>query len=144
MTVKELANLCNVHYNTMRKWLSDNKIKKADKAVNSPYLITDDVIKKGGDYMYSNSQKKSYQRSIRMTPDVHSIIENFEGESFNQKFENLVIYFSKVEEHLKINIIEKEKTIKKLDEKISEKNSLLAKLDRIESYVDSIIKSNPI
>lgn len=32
MTVKELANLCNVHYNTMRKWLSDNKIKKADKA----------------------------------------------------------------------------------------------------------------
>ena len=34
--------------------------------------------------MYSNSQKKSYQRSIRMTPDVHSIIENFEGESFNQ------------------------------------------------------------
>jgi len=94
--------------------------------------------------MYSNSQKKSYQRSIRMTPDVHSIIENFEGESFNQKFENLVIYFSKVEEHLKINIIEKEKTIKRLDEKISEKNSLLAKLDRIENYVDGIIKSNPI
>ena len=46
MTVKELADLCNVHYNTMRKWLADNKIKKVDKAVNSPYLITDDVIKK--------------------------------------------------------------------------------------------------
>src|SRR5699024_9040911 len=46
MTVKELADLCNVHYNTMRKWLADNKIKKVDKAVNSSYLITDDVIKK--------------------------------------------------------------------------------------------------
>ena len=46
MTVKELADLCKVHYNTMRKWLADNKVKKADKAVNSPYLITDDVAKK--------------------------------------------------------------------------------------------------
>lgn len=94
--------------------------------------------------MYSDSQKKSHQRSIRMTPYVHSIIDNFEGESFNQKFENLVIYFSKVEEQLKINIVEKEKTIKKLDEKISEKTSLLTKLDKIENYVDSIIRSNPI
>ena len=46
MTVKELAIICKVHYNTMRKWLSDNKVKKVDKTVNSPYLITDDVVKK--------------------------------------------------------------------------------------------------
>ena len=46
MTVKELAIICKVHYNTMRKWLSDNKVKKVDNAVNSPYLITDDVVKK--------------------------------------------------------------------------------------------------
>lgn len=46
MTVKELAIICKVHYNTMRKWLSDNKVKKVDKTVNSPYLITDDVEKK--------------------------------------------------------------------------------------------------
>lgn len=94
--------------------------------------------------MYSDNQKKSHQRSIRMTPYVHSVIDNFEGESFNQKFENLVIYFSKVEEQLKINIVEKEKTIKNLDKRISEKASLLTKLDRIENYVDDIIKSNPI
>ncbi|HHY08907.1 MAG TPA: hypothetical protein GX530_10440 [Corynebacteriales bacterium] len=94
--------------------------------------------------MYSDNQKKSHQRSIRMTPYVHSVIDNFEGESFNQKFENLVIYFSKVEEQLKINIVEKEKTIKNLDKRISEKASLLTKLDRIKNYVDDIIKSNPI
>jgi len=94
--------------------------------------------------MYSDNQKKSHQRSIRMTPYVHSVIDNFEGESFNQKFENLVIYFSKVEEQLKINIVEKEKTIKNLDKRISEKASLLTKLDRIENYVDDIIKSNSI
>jgi transposase len=57
MTVKELANLCNVHYNTMRKWLSDNKIKKADKAVNSPYLITDDVVKKAKKHFFNEDPK---------------------------------------------------------------------------------------
>lgn len=57
MTVKELANLCNVHYNTMRKWLSDNKIKKADKAVNSPYLITDDVVKKAKKHFLNEDPK---------------------------------------------------------------------------------------
>ena len=57
MTVKELANLCSVHYNTMRKWLSDNKIKKADKAVNSPYLITDDVVKKAKKHFFNEDPK---------------------------------------------------------------------------------------
>ncbi|HFR4281160.1 TPA: helix-turn-helix domain-containing protein [Enterococcus faecium] len=57
MTVKELANLCNVHYNTMRKWLADNKIKKADKAVNSPYLITDDVVKKAKKHFLNEDSK---------------------------------------------------------------------------------------
>ena len=57
MTVKELANLCNVHYNTMRKWLADNKIKKADKAVNSPYLITDDVVKKAKKHFLNEDPK---------------------------------------------------------------------------------------
>lgn len=94
--------------------------------------------------MYSHNQKKSYQRSIRMTPYVYSIVDEFEGEGFNQKFENLVIYFSKVEENLKNNIIKKEKTIKKLDKEIAEKTSILTKLDNIEYYVDSIIRSNSI
>ena len=57
MTVKDLADLCNVHYNTMRKWLTDNKIKKADKAVNSPYLITDDVVKRAKKHFLNEDPK---------------------------------------------------------------------------------------
>lgn len=57
MTVKELADLCKVHYNTMRKWLADNKTKKADKAVNSPYLITDDVVKKAKKHFLNEDPK---------------------------------------------------------------------------------------
>ena len=46
MTVKELAIACEVHYNTMRKWLAYNEVQKEGNAPNSAYLITDDVIKK--------------------------------------------------------------------------------------------------
>lgn len=50
MTVKELAIICKVHYNTMRKWLSDSKVKKVDNSVNAKYLITEDVVKKAKEH----------------------------------------------------------------------------------------------
>lgn len=50
MTVKELAIICKVHYNTMRKWLSDNKVKKVDNSVNARYLITKDVVEKAKEH----------------------------------------------------------------------------------------------
>ncbi|CAM2918310.1 hypothetical protein [Erysipelothrix tonsillarum] len=65
MTVKELADLCRVHYNTMRKWLADNKIKKADKAVNSPYLITDDVVNKAKKH-FLNEDLKSEEKEEKI------------------------------------------------------------------------------
>lgn len=65
MTVKELADLCKVHYNTMRKWLADNKIKKADKAVNSPYLITDDVVNKAKKH-FLNEDLKSEEKEEKI------------------------------------------------------------------------------
>ena len=46
MTVRELAERCNVHYNTMRKWLIDNEVPKRTKARNSQFLLTDEVIRK--------------------------------------------------------------------------------------------------
>lgn len=92
--------------------------------------------------MYLDNQKKSYQRSIRMTPLVQSIVDDFEGESFNQKFENLVIYFSKTENQLKSSILEKEEAIEKLNNKIAGKKAILDKLNNIEHYVNTIIKSN--
>lgn len=65
MTVKELADLCKVHYNTMRKWLADNKIKKADKAVNSPYLITDDVVKKAKKHFLNEDLKPEEYKKFK-------------------------------------------------------------------------------
>ena len=81
MTVKELANLCNVHYNTMRKWLADNKIKKADKAVNSPYLITDDVVKKA---------KKHFLNEDPKTEEKKEEIDNILIQQLTQKDKQIV------------------------------------------------------
>lgn len=92
--------------------------------------------------MYLDNQKKTYQRSIRMTPLVQGIVNDFEGESFNQKFENLVIYLSKMEKQLESSILEKEESIEKLDNRIAEKKDILVKLNTIEHYVNNIIKSN--
>ena len=81
MTVKELADLCNVHYNTMRKWLADNKIKKADKAVNSPYLITDDVVKKA---------KKHFLNEDPKTEEKQEEIDNMLIQQLTQKDKQIV------------------------------------------------------
>lgn len=81
MTVKELADLCNVHYNTMRKWLADNKIKKADKAVNSPYLITDDVVKKA---------KKHFLNEDPKTEEKQEEIDNILIQQLTQKDKQIV------------------------------------------------------
>ena len=81
MTVKELADLCNVHYNTMRKWLANNKIKKVDKAVNSPYLITDDVVKKA---------KKHFLNEDPKTEEKQEEIDNILIQQLTQKDKQIV------------------------------------------------------
>ena len=98
MTVKELADVCRVHYNTMRKWLADNKIKKVDKAVNSPYLITDDVIKKARNHFLvedpKTEEKKEeidnilIQQLILLQSYSHSLLHNL----FNNSITNCVTY----------------------------------------------------
>lgn len=58
MTVKELAKICNVHYNTMRKWLTDNKVKKTNNTRNAQFLLTEDVISKAKKHFLKNVETK--------------------------------------------------------------------------------------
>ena len=123
MTVKELANLCNVHYNTMRKWLADNKIKKADKAVNSPYLITDDVVKKAKKHFLNEDpkieEKKEEIDNIliqQLTQKDKQIVKQQEQiEHLQRLLENQQILTLKAQE--KVQLLEsKEETIEKSKE----------------------------
>lgn len=124
MTVKELANLCNVHYNTMRKWLSDNKIKKADKAVNSPYFITDDVVKKAKKHFLNEDPKiEEKQEEIdniliqQLTQKDKQIVKQQEQIEHLQKLlENQQILTLKAQE--KVQLLEsKEEIIEESKEK---------------------------
>lgn len=59
MTIKELAILCNVHYNTMRKWLTDNNIKKASNTRNSQFILTEEVINKAKSHFLKDDEISS-------------------------------------------------------------------------------------
>lgn len=118
MTVKELAIICKVHYNTMRKWLSDNKVKKVDKTVNSPYLITDDVVKKAKKHFLTedpeleNKEEKIDNILIQqLTQKDKQIVEQQEQIKHLQKLlENQQILTLKAQE--KVQLLEsKEKII---------------------------------
>lgn len=124
MTVKELAIICKVHYNTMRKWLSDNKVKKVDNAVNSPYLITDDVVKKAKKHFLTedpeleNKEEKVDNILIQqLTQKDKQIVEQQEQIKHLQKLlENQQILTLKAQE--KVFLLEnKEDTINNNKEK---------------------------
>ena len=49
-------------------------------------------------------EKKTVQKSIRMTPRVDNYVNSFPGESFNEKFENLVLFVMEHENNIQKNI----------------------------------------
>ncbi len=84
---------------------------------------------------------KSHSKSIRLNDRVYNYILNYEGDGFNQKFENIILYA--MESELKRN-----DTIKSLDEIIDYKLKTIRELDSqinmlflIKSRVDNIIAS---
>ncbi len=60
-------------------------------------------------------------KSVRMSDEVLQIVENFQGEGFNQKFENIVLHFHKSEPA-------RQKQLKELDKFIKEQEARLAEL----------------
>lgn len=82
------------------------------------------------------NEKKDYIRSIRMTPTVRDFIEQQDGEGFNQKFENLVVYCSQALPKLQAKIATKEKALRQMDRDILERRELLAQLQQLETQVN--------
>lgn len=71
MTVRELAKRCNVHYNTMRKWLIDNEVPKRTKARNSQFLLTDEVIRKAeASFLVSEKEEVKEEKTVEKDIDL--------------------------------------------------------------------------
>lgn len=73
-------------------------------------------------------------KSVRMTDKVYEYVQTFQGEGFNQKFENMVLYFM---EHEK----QKRETIMELDKQIAEKSRDLRKLEKGKELMDDVLES---
>lgn len=72
--------------------------------------------------------KKDCLKSVRMTQEVFNYINGFEGNSFNQKFENLILFCMKTEE-------EKKSKIELYDSMIDSRREFLNQLHSMERLV---------
>lgn len=64
---------------------------------------------------------KSILKSVRLTDEVFSYVQSFEGNGFNEKFENLVLFCMKSEKA-------KRERLDLLDKRIAEKSSVMDSL----------------
>lgn len=74
---------------------------------------------------------KSNLKSVRLTDEVFGYVNGFEGDGFNEKFENLVLFCMKTER-------ERRETLRQLDRLIDEKQGILDSLRDIRAKADSM------
>lgn len=81
-------------------------------------------------------EKKVNMKSIRFTNTVKEIIENFSGNGFNEKFENLILHCMNELPEIETSINYYNKEIEKRKNDIKNFDSLLEKLHTIEKYTN--------
>lgn len=84
---------------------------------------------------------KTNNKSIRLNDKVFNYIINYEGDGFNQKFENIILYAMETEADRKKRISELDKLIQLKYEEIEELNKKILKLREVKLIVDDIINS---
>jgi len=80
---------------------------------------------------------KNIQKSIRITEKVAEYIEQQNGEGFNEKFCNMVMYCMENEAELKRQEKLYKNRLEQYNIEIDKKRAVLYKLQRIEQYVNS-------
>ena len=75
--------------------------------------------------------KKTNMKSVRLSDQVMDYVINFEGEGFNQKFENLVLFCMEQEES-------KKQRITLLDQQIAKQYKKLDVLHQISSKIGDV------
>lgn len=86
------------------------------------------------------SPKKTVQKSIRISEEVAAYIEKQEGNGFNEKLCNMVLYCMEHEAEIKKKITSAENRLKYVEEQINEKYKLLVQLEAISRFVSSCLR----
>lgn len=85
-------------------------------------------------------QPKNIQKSIRISEDVAKYIEKQEGNGFNEKFCNMVLYCMEHEAEIKKKVTAAEKRLEIVEKRIDEKHKLLEQLESISCFVSSCLR----
>ncbi|MBD5144998.1 MAG: hypothetical protein HDT21_03665 [Ruminococcus sp.] len=86
------------------------------------------------------NQPKSVQKSIRISEDVAKYIEKQDGNGFNEKLCNMVLYCMEHEADINKKVASAEKRLEFVDKQISEKHKLLEQLESISRFVSSCLR----
>ncbi len=82
--------------------------------------------------------KKSIAKSIRLSQEVYDYIQNYSGNGFNEKFENIILYACRTEK-------DREERIKRLDAQIKKKEKeyqeLYESVDSLRIRVHSFVRN---
>ena len=89
---------------------------------------------------YKPTPKKNVQKSIRISEEVAAYIEKQEGNGFNEKFCNMVLYCMEHEAEIKKKVANAEKRLKVVEKQINEKNKLLEQLEAISRFASSCLR----
>ena len=71
---------------------------------------------------------KNISKSVRLSKEVYEYIDSFEGEGFNQKFENIILFSMKHEEQKRKRLEELDKLVSIRSEELNKLNSNLSKV----------------
>ena len=82
--------------------------------------------------------KKVNLKSVRLSDQVMDYVINFEGEGFNQKFENLVLFCMEQEESKKQRITLLDQQIAKQDKKLDVLQQISSKIGDVRSALTNL------
>lgn len=87
------------------------------------------------------NQPKNVQKSIRISEDVLKYIEKQEGNGFNEKLCNMVLYCMEHEADIRKKLSAAEKRLEFVENQIRERHNLLDKIETISRFADSCIRN---
>lgn len=87
--------------------------------------------------------KKDIQKCVRMTQETYDYIMTFNGDGFNQKFENACAMFRNKDKHVKKLISVSERELNDVMKQVSDYRELRSKLFTLERYIDLLIRQIP-
>jgi len=122
MTVKELAKECDVHYNTMRKWLIDNEVKKTNNTKNAQFLLTKTVIKNAKNH-FIKGNKETSEKDHEDNTENYKNIDDFLVQQVSQKDKQIVkqqeqiLHLQKLLENQQILTLQAQEKVRLLENK---------------------------